>query len=267
MKPRPAFEPIVAPPTMSEYPPYVVFRHLWPFFRGLGFAPSAKVAPPPGEAAGDGPEGVGGAGGALDAHKKVRDTFITEIEHFGYYRIEAADPAGQVIVVFILSPRSVYASRSPKLRSLLAGLDSEPAAKTGRLAEVIVVLEEKGLERKNIVDVVAEFRARSPELHRDPPPRNPRYNMYGYEVFALDLPKARCVAPHRVLPAAEAREHLRRERLQPGSLKTLPDTDPPVIWAGARPGQILETKAPCETSGYVYDHWLIRPGTLGPFKM
>ena len=218
---------------MSEHPSFVVYEHLPRFFESRGLAPY------PG-------------GPALDA---PRDRFVTELNHIGYFRADAEGADGRAVVILLLAPRGKYTDHGPQLRTLVASLDSEPLAKAGRLAEVMVIAPEEVLAKKNMTDIVVEF-----QKHTDGAGAAEHYNMYAYYVFSLDVPRAQAVPRHEVVPEEEVAAFLGRERLGLRDLKTMPISSPPVVWIGGRPGDVVRTIAASETAGEAYDYWLLGRG-------
>jgi DNA-directed RNA polymerase subunit H len=221
---------------MGDHPSYAVYETLPLFFRSRGLA---AVPPPPASAR-----------KGLNAD---RSRFMLELDHFGYFRAEGETPEGRLVIVLLLATRGKFSEHGPQLRQLLAGLSDEEAARRGRLAEVLVIAPDEVLAKKNLTDIVAEFRPAPGEggvLHA----------LYAYHVFSLDLPRAQCVPLHELVPPAEVEALLARERLTERDLKTMPCSDPPLIWIGARPGQVVRTTSPSETAGESIDYWLVIRG-------
>lgn len=221
---------------MNEHPSFLVYQHLGPFLKSRGLEVS---------------------GGSLDT---PRDRFTTELDHIGYFRLDATGggtgTGTGTTVILVLSLRGKYTDHGPQLRGLISSLNSEDFAREGRLAEIIVVAPEEVMKKKNMTDVVADFRAAAgkPEaLAKD-------YNMYPYHVFSLDIPRAQCVPTHEIADAAEVRAYLARERLSLADLRRVAASNPPVIWIGARPGQVVRIHAPSETAGESYDYCLVSRG-------
>lgn len=226
-----AKSPLPAPAPFSgidrDHPSHLVFKHLGRFFESRGLAPTARSA-------------------AL--LKTARDRLVTELNQIGYFRVDATAPGGGVTTLFLLGEGGKYATQGPQLRGLIASLGAEGPAKAGKLSEVILVAPPRLLGKKNMTQVVEEFRG-----------GGTHYNVYPYPVFSLDIPRAQCVPRHEVVPPAEIAAILKRERLAPGNLKRMLASDPPVVWIGGRPGQVVRTVSPSETAGEAYDYWLLIP--------
>lgn len=230
---------------MNEHPAFLVFQHLGRFLESRGLVPAE--------------------GSDLDT---PRERFVTALDRIGYYRLDATPrPDGRgaaykiVTVILVLPPGGKYTDHGPHLRGLIASLHSENFAREGRLAEVIVVAPEEIMKKKNMTDVVKGFRDAPEENTQKKKNRKGSfqppavgYNMYPYHVFSLDIPQAQCVPRHTIVPAAEAKAFLTRERVSPRDLPQVASSDPPVVWIGARPGQIVRIEYASATAGKAYNY-------------
>lgn len=223
---------------MNEHPSFLVYQHLGRFFESRGLEPVADVD--------------------LDTG---RDRFLAELEHTGYYRADAQDTDRQVVSVILVAPDGKYTERGPELRRLITSLDSEAFAKEGRLQEVIVVVPEDVTTKKNMTDVIAGIRAESAARAAGEETQNlalaSHYNMYAYHVLSLDIPRAQCVPEHTIALPADVDAFLAREKISLSDLKRIAASNPPAIWIGARPGQVVRIVAPSETAGEAYDYCLV----------
>jgi DNA-directed RNA polymerase subunit H (RpoH/RPB5) len=183
------------------------------------------------------PRYLEGRGFALpDAAPLPRDRFVAELNHIGYFQMATADRS---MVVLLLAAGGKYANHGPQLRNLLMSITA------ARAREVLVVVPPGVMGKKNMTDVVAKYREVS----------DIRYDMQPYSVFVVDIPRVQCIPRHEIVPPDEVAAFLEGERLAAGDLKTMLATDPPVVWIGGRPGQIVRTTAPSETAGEVIDYW------------
>ena len=227
---------------MSEYPPHVVISTIWTgFFRYRGLKPVAQELRP----------------GASDAAPRLptaptRDSVVAEMERFGYCRVDAERdvPRGARghVVILVLARHGKYSHYSPDLKKLLEGVAAEKITQEGRLDELIVVAEDEFFERKLLMEAVRAYQSGA-SSGPDPEGAAAHYSMYHYHVFALVVPEHVEVPAHRLMSDAEAEAYFRRERLTPQDLIVIYDTDPPVIWLGGRPGQLVEVTRNSETSG------------------
>ena len=234
----------------APYPPAIIVATLAEFFDGRG----------------------------LEAAAVDRDRIISDMTH-GYVRIDARRKAGgarrgarDLVVALVLSADGKYAQNGPALRTLLAGIGGEaPAA----LDELILVVEEEFLDKKNVMDVfrafagelkaaalkAAEPKAAEPKAAEpkdakidevrgaDPEGRVPFCNVYPYHVFAMNIPRHLSVPPHRIMSAEEVADLLATQHKQFHNLPSIYVNDPPVIWCGGRVGQVVEITRPSEVAG------------------
>lgn len=217
---------------MNEHPSYLVYQHLGPFLESRRLRPAA--------------------GAALGS---PRERFLNELELIGYARVDAVDARDRVTVLVILALRGKYTEKGPQLRTLISSLNSEPFAREGRLEEVVVVAPEEVMAKKNMTDVVLDFgeavRAGSPDALAG------HYSMHSYTVLSVDIPRVRSVPAHELAPPAEVQAYLARERVALADLRRVAASNPPVIWIGARPGQVVRVRSASETAGEAYDYCLV----------
>jgi DNA-directed RNA polymerase subunit H (RpoH/RPB5) len=227
---------------MNEHPSYLVYQHLGRFLESRGLVPVSEEA--------------------LGA---PRDRFTTELHQIGYFRLDAfseAAPGGvrRIVTILVVALRGKYTEHGPQLRGLVSSLDSEDFAREGRLAEVIVVVPEAIMRKKNMTDVIRGFRAApAPAAEEEEEGAGPRiyYNIYPYHVFSLDIPRAQIVPLHEIAPLAEVEAFLMRERLTVDDLKRIAASNPPVVWIGARPGEVVRIVSPSETAGEALGYCLV----------
>lgn len=223
---------------MNEHPSFLVYQHLGRFFESRKLELAAGVD--------------------LDTG---RDRFLAELEHTGYYRADAKSADEMVVSVLLLAPSGKYTGSGPELRRLITSLDSEDFAKQKRLDEVIVVAPEDVIAKKNMTDVIDAIRRESAARAAGEETQNQalagHYNMYAYHVLSLDVPRAQCVPEHTIADQEAVATFLEREKIGIADLKRIASSNPPVIWIGARPGQVVRIVAPSETAGEAYDYCLV----------
>jgi DNA-directed RNA polymerase subunit H (RpoH/RPB5) len=189
-----------------------------------------------------------------------RDTIIPLIMRFGYYRIDAKLQTSEVqdlVVIYILPAESKYSHHSGDLRGLISSLDSDkkivPHVDKNRLYEVIIIVDESMLIKKNLTDVVLEFRGKN---------QPPFYNMYPFPIFSVVIPKVVGVQPHRIITREEADAYMKREYIISQDLNTISTSDPPVVWLGAHPGDFIEIERLSETAGKAITVRIVTPGKI-----
>ena len=186
----------------------------------------------------------------------ARDRFTTELDHTGYFRLDAEDANRRIVSILLLAPSGKYTDHGPQLRGLISSLDSQIFVKTGRLLEVIIIAPEETAKKKNMTDVIQAFRdvvAKNSGTERTEALAE-IYNMYPYHVFSLDIPRAQSVPKHTIANPTDVRAFLIREHLTLADLRRVSASDAPVIWIGAQPGQVVQIVTPSETSGEAYSY-------------
>jgi DNA-directed RNA polymerase subunit H len=228
---------------MSEYPAFVIVSTLW-----NGFFRYRHLRPVPQELR----AGASDAAPKLDVKEPTRDDVVDEMEHFGYFRIDAEreTPRGKRghVVILVLAKDGKYSHFSPDLKKLLEGVATEKITREGLLDELIIVAEEEFFNRKLLLEAVRAYQVESRD-GPDPTGEAPFYSVYHYYVFSLVIPEHVEVPAHRIMTDKEADEFYRRERLAPQDLDVINETDPPVIWLGGRSSQLIEVTRNSETAG------------------
>ena len=181
-----------------------------------------------------------------------RDRFITGLNHIGYYRLDARDnreDAYKIVTILILALSGKYTDHAPYLRGLVSSLNSEGFVREGRLSEVIVVAPDEIMKKKNMTDVIRDFRAAASAADY--------YNLYPYSVFSLNIPQCQIVPLHEIVSLPEQTAFLARERLALRDLPMVASSNTPVVWIGGRPGQVIRIRHPSETAGEAYQYCVV----------
>lgn len=206
---------------MSEHPAYRVYETL-PHF----FAARDLVADAPLEA--------------------ERNEFVGALSRKGYFCVRARPRASEkkgVMAVYLLAEGSPYATSGPRLEELLvAHKPGEDGTPHGGAAEIAIIAPPATLGKANMVKVVAAARRQQRASIRDPAART-RIGFYPFTTFSVNL--SRCPIPrHSIVPPAEAQKILRSLYLSREDLPKLPANDPPVVWIGGRPGDVVQVVRP-----------------------
>lgn len=180
------------------------------------------------------------------------DRVISDMEQFYYVRLDALriTPRGNRdwVVVLILGADGKYSHHSPDLRKLIESIETERPAKEGRLDEIILIAEENFFSRKNLTDVIRESQNKQvggPDLIG----KTSFYNAYPYYNFALIVPDHKSVPLHRIMTGEEVTQLLQREHVNRNDFAIVFTSDAPIVWNGAREGQIVEIIRDSETAG------------------
>jgi DNA-directed RNA polymerase subunit H (RpoH/RPB5) len=170
-----------------------------------------------------------------------RDEFRAALARFGYYRVDAAQPgAGSArLIVAILEETGKYSQKSGKLGDLLRSLArriEKPAE-----AEVLVVSSDEVVHKQKHADALKRFRDEGEVGH---------CRLVPYRVLAQDVTRHASVPPHRIMEPQEVRRLLDWLKVDLSSLAYIYESDPPLVWLGARAGQCVEVDRPSETAGW-----------------
>jgi DNA-directed RNA polymerase subunit H (RpoH/RPB5) len=244
-----------------------------PFLRSRGLTPA--------------PRGLSASAVARAAY--TDDAIMLDLENFGYLRIDAlrAAPRGarDWVVIVVLAPGGKYATKGPDLRKLLYGIETERPAKDGRLDELIVLAPESFFSKKNMTSILdALRRGEVPGGRADRQGVAPYYSGYPFHNFVIDLsPPATVATPatatatapavaeakindadadtgadtecpvfrHEIMTAAEVETLLKDMRCTFADIPTIPLADAPIVWNGARVGDVVRITRVSETSGFV----------------
>jgi DNA-directed RNA polymerase subunit H len=181
-----------------------------------------------------------------------RDTIIRDLDSLGYARLTALrnKPRGarDAVIFLVLAAESKQAHHSGDLRKLLEGLRYDPLVKEGRLDEVLLIVDDAFLSKKNVLDVVRAFQKDGPDGEDPEGARGAFYTVRPYCNFMCNIPAAQIVPKHQILTPSQVKERLSWHSLKIGSLPLIRDSDPPVVWLGARPGQVVLITRDSETS-------------------
>lgn len=218
------------------YPPWGVAQIVaGPFFRYRGLDPLAEA-----------PLAHGAA--------------VERLERDQYLRLDARRraPRGRrdLVVVLILAPGGGPARFSPEFRGLVERVRHERAFLEGALDELIIIAGDEFFGQPHIVELFFGGYQREEPEGPDPEGKGAFYNAYPYRNFVMEIPAHVSVAPHRLVDPEEEAALL--ARLHRGSLPVIFHNDPPVVWLGARPGQIVRIDAPSHTAGFAVTYRLVR---------
>jgi DNA-directed RNA polymerase subunit H len=253
----------------EHHPSFLVCQHLARFLESRKLVPAGGQLPPPlGELRDLDVRRVRGELGAAEYERAcdaLRDPFVNALDHRGYFRLDAEDPASPrraAVVIFLLALRGEFGEKAAKLQNLIRLVHAEPPAREGRLAEVLFIAPASTMDRKNVLEVFAGL-ARE-RAAKGPPEKEgalaPAHSLHFYHTFSLDVPRCQGVCPHEVVPAAEALKILAAERLGPRSLPQIKASDPVAVWIGAAPGQVVRVRPVSETTGEAVQYRLVVPG-------
>lgn len=184
------------------------------------------------------------------------DNINTKLTNYHFYRITAQriEPRGhrKWVFIYVLSNDSskttqTPAKNKPKLVDLLNSADTDPKYKD--LDELIIIAPQSFFGKKPLLDTMEMISNEKGIKTYDPTGEKPYYNAYPYNIFVLNLPEHVEVPRHEIVPMDGVVNFMRFERLSKmDSLPKILSSDPPVVWLGARDGQIVKIYRPSETT-------------------
>ena len=186
---------------------------------------------------------------------------VDDIKQFGVMRLDArrTPPRGarDWTVVLVLDSDGKYASHVADLRKLLEGIQLERAAQSNRLDELFVIADDAFFARKNLVGLVQELAERAAPQKRpgawraagDPEGRTPFITLLPYCRFTFVVPDHQAIPAHRLMTDSDVEALLATERLAHADLPKISAQDPPVVWLGGRPGQVVEITRDSQVAG------------------
>lgn len=149
-----------------------------------------------------------------------------------FFRVNASDGKNE-IAILILSLNSKYAKLRTDFEELLLRVTTTESESKLKISEVIVIAEDN-----YFLKIKTTYRAGIITL-----------NAYHYRNFTLAIPEHKSVPKHRIMSEVEVSELVRTTGVQRTGLPIIFTNDPPIIWLGGIPGQIIEITRFSQTSG------------------
>jgi DNA-directed RNA polymerase subunit H len=191
-------------------------------------------------------------GGAGPISRKItNDDVVSEMERFRYTRLDAISktPRGKRnwAVILVLDPSGKYTNHSPDLRMLVESTEAEPAARSGRLNELIIIACTEFFGKKNMTDVIRALQRKQTKT-ADAEGEAPLYNAYPFHTFSFVVPEHKSVPPHEIMAEDEVQLLLKKLRLARAALPLILSCDPPIVWCGGREGQVVRVTRDSRTA-------------------
>jgi DNA-directed RNA polymerase subunit H (RpoH/RPB5) len=208
------------------------------------------------------------------------DKTAEDLKRLGYYRIDAARnaPRGKrdVVVIYVLDSNSKYANTAADLKTLIANTLRDRPIVAGRLDEIIIVAESAMFAaKKNMIAVIRQFQelaeakpdAAKPDAAKLADAAKPAAEVVDaayftglpYEIFYTAVPECAAVPRYRIMSGAEIAEYLEFNLIKTSALKVLYDSDPPIVWLGARDKQfVMESRDSESTLEYIEVYRIMR---------
>ncbi len=164
--------------------------------------------------------------------------FSSWLNTYEYVKIEGkrTDARGTEfnVFIFLIMPNSRYASRTPDFKKLFNVI---PRDKLESAEVMFVSQEEQSPHLKRQVD---EMRREYMGMYIE---------IYDYSKFTMVVPNHVAVPRHEIAAKAEIDEWLREYGIAREELKKILSSDPPAVWIGAKPGDVVKIYRPSESAG------------------
>ena len=138
-------------------------------------------------------------------------------------------------VMLILNEDSKFVTQSPKLKELIKNIMLK--IDIDKLDELIIIVEDDFFTKKNMLDVVRELKNQG-SLKYDPEGLLPYFNAYPFRNFIFIVPDNIAVNKHIIIDEKEFNENFKYRKIQ--DFPIIFSSDPPIVWNGARQGQIVK---------------------------
>lgn len=156
----------------------------------------------------------------------------SRLDHYEYATIEGTSSDKSIFIVLI-APGSKYSNRSQDFKKLLSFLPKN------KLPDSNLIFISDTEFTIHIKRQIAEVKKKYPGIYIED---------YDYKKFMLVVPEHKSVPKHEILPNDNLQEVLGIPT-EKAKLPKIRTSDPPVIWIGARPGDIVKITRISESAG------------------
>lgn len=165
---------------------------------------------------------------------KFSDTLNT----YEYVKIEGkrvdSRGANLDVFIFLVMPYSSYATRTPNFKKLFNVI---PRAKLDAAEVMFISHEEHSPHLKRLID----------ELRREH--KGMYIETYDYSKFIIVIPEHVGVPRHEIASKEEVDDWCEKYGVARDELKKIHSSDPPAVWIGAKPGDVVKIHRPSESAG------------------
>jgi len=171
------------------------------------------------------------------------DEIISAMERVGHLQINALNtrnPRGlrDKVIIVILKSNDNGGLELKRVKKVIEIIDNTEYSKSDTLDEVFLIVNKDFFDKKNFIDIVKELLLRQ-NGDLDVNGLSPFYTVCPYHNFAFDVPNCKIIYPHEIMTKDEITELLQSERITIKDLPTILSNDVPLIWNGARIGQVI----------------------------
>lgn len=166
------------------------------------------------------------------------DELIKHLRHYEYVKISGTrtDKHGtRPFFIILIAPGSKYAINTPQFKKIFGTIkDTDLDSK----AEIVIISEQP--LTNFIKHQIRTEKTEHPGIYIE---------NYEYKMFAIVIPNHIMVPKHIIMEDAEVAEFCANFHTQPSRMDKILVTDPPVVWLGARPGDVIKVIRDSEITG------------------
>lgn len=178
---------------------------------------------------------------------KGLDLVIDNMEKTGYMDIKAVSSTNGIVRIIVLYTHSEYSKKTPKLKSLIASIESSDDYIAGKVTEVIYIVDNEFVEKKSSLVAAIEERREAKEN------KNVYIRLCTYRMFVMNILLKPDTPKSRIMSKEEIDFHLKYNRKTEKDLNTIDEKiDAIVTWLGAKKGDIIEHEILSRNCGLTY---------------
>lgn len=178
----------------------------------------------------------------------TKATFEKEFSHYEMLTIKATrnDKHGKRnFYIFLTSPESKYATKLPEFKKMMRAI---PEKEFDDNLEVLIISEQP--LTNFITREIASRRTEHPKLYIE---------HHDYSKFSIVIPEHPSVPRHTIMDQKELDELLTSYHRQKENLQRIFSHDTPIVWLGARPGDVVKIERISETVGVSEGYRVVIP--------
>ena len=185
--------------------------------------------------------------------EKSLDNLVGEMEKVGYIDLKfETELSGKFVECVIIYANSEYAKKTPKLKQLIASIESSEDFVAGKINELIFIVPNEFVQEKRLIAVINEKRENNKKkivkeesgASQDTKSgivNYPYVRLCPYSMFIMNMTKKPEIPKSRIMTKEEVDKHLTFNRKNARDIQTISEkNDPIVTWLGAKKGDFIE---------------------------
>ncbi len=168
----------------------------------------------------------------LISEKLTNDVIISNIDARGYCRMDTVnEKSEQVSIIVIDKDAKCSREKSEFIKYIINPVKNELFVMKN-FKELIIIMDDDIINtKKNIIQEVNDLKSLYPQF---------KINVHPYINFVIPIPFHESVDTHRIMTPDELETLLSIKYMSVANMKTILVSDPPIVWLGGEPGQIVE---------------------------